>query len=107
MEFRNAVSPSPSRSDLESAGYRPWQFQHPQGTSVWPKQYLVSLIERSGCTLTSLVFVGVLVYEMELRDTVRCIPTLVEVELRYGGKEDALPGDLKEVLFARRWGELR
>ncbi|KIK59509.1 hypothetical protein GYMLUDRAFT_669543 [Collybiopsis luxurians FD-317 M1] len=95
MEFRSAT--------MRAAGMAGQLFFH--GESVWPKQHLVSLIERSGCTLERLALVGVLVHEMELRDTVKWLPSLTSLEYFIGG--DMVPDDLKEILLKRQLGELR
>ncbi|KAF5389956.1 hypothetical protein D9757_003567 [Collybiopsis confluens] len=97
--FPRLVLPSLSRVEFRNAPI------HNNATSVWSTDFLVDLIERSGCTLTSLVLVGFLLHERELRDTVKSIPSLVEFEASYGW--DIVPPDLRELLLARRWGDLR
>ncbi|KAK7036409.1 hypothetical protein VNI00_011606 [Paramarasmius palmivorus] len=69
---------------------------------IWPKPYILALVKRSSCQLRRLVFKNIQpLYDIELKDLVERVPSLVEFDASLDGR-DALHPEIKEVLRRRR-----
>jgi len=97
--FDQLVLPSLTEVEFHSASART-DIAPGHDMTIWPKPPLASLVSRSECTLERLVMVGLLTYEIEIRDIVKCIPSLTSFEV-YSKGIDIVPSDVKSVLLER------